>query len=89
MLHPTNDTSPNLGPIDARVQLLVYETAYGHILSADQVQAVAFFGTRFFIIRWAYHALNGLAQDKVCELIAGKQDAGQRSTICREDENSL
>ncbi|KAL9117731.1 MAG: hypothetical protein Q9187_005729 [Circinaria calcarea] len=79
VLYSSNDTPPNLSPVDARVQLLVDESAHRDVLSANEIQAVTDFGTGFFVIWWAYNALNGLAQDKICKLIARQKDAKAQS----------
>ena len=39
MLRRPNHIAPNLGPIDAPIQLLVHPSAHGHRVPADDVQA--------------------------------------------------
>ena len=86
MFHPTNDISSNLGPINAGIQLLVDKPTDSDILPSYEIQPVADLCARFFVIRRSYDALNGLGEDKVGDLIAGKKSAREGSPVSGEDE---
>lgn len=70
MLRCANDLSPHLTPIDARVQLLVHESAHRDIVTADEVEAVLHLARRLRIVGRSDDALPGLREDEVGHLVA-------------------
>lgn len=61
MLHPADYITPNLNPIDTRVQLFIHEPTNGYIFSSYDIEAVSYLGAGLGIIERAYDALNSLA----------------------------
>ena len=41
----------------------------------------------FGVIVWSNHSLDGVLEDDISQLIAGKQDASQGSAICGKDQD--
>lgn len=75
MLHAPNHIAPHLRPINTRIQLLIHQPTNSNILPSYKIKPVANLGARFRIIMRPYYALDCLAQDKVRQLIAGKESA--------------
>ena len=86
MFHPANHIPSNLGPINAGIKLLINKPTDGDILPSYEIQPVADLGARFFVIRRSYDALNGLREDEVGDLIAGKESAREGSTVGGKDQ---
>lgn len=61
VLHPANHITPNLDPIDTRVQLFVHEPTNGYIFSTYNIKAVSYLGAGFGIVLRTYDALDSLA----------------------------
>lgn len=61
MLHSTDYVTPDLDPIDTRVQLFIQEPTYGYIFSSYNIKAVSHLGARLEIVVRAYDALDSLA----------------------------
>ncbi|KAL9099241.1 MAG: hypothetical protein Q9163_005232 [Psora crenata] len=87
MLHPANDMTSNFGPVDTSVQLFVDQPTDSHIFSSYKVQPVSDLFAVVGIITGPNDAFDGVLEDKVRELIARQEVAGQRSAVCCEDED--
>ena len=89
MLHTPNHIAPNLCPINTRIQLLIHQPTDSYVLPSYEVKPMANLGTWFRIIVRPYYALDGLAQNEVGQLVAGKESTGQGSAVCGKDKDFL
>ena len=80
---------PNLGPIDARIKLLVHKSTDSDVFPPYKVQTVADFSAHVLIVRRSDYTLDGLGENKIGELIAGEKCTSQGSTIRGKDEYFL
>lgn len=71
MFRTPNHIPPDLTPINARVQLLVHQSADNHIVAAHQVQAVGLLARGLVVALLADDALDRVRQHQVRYLVAG------------------
>ena len=89
MLYSPNNIAPDFGPVDFTVHLFIQKTTYHHIFASYQVEPMGDFFTVFRIIMRSDDAFDGVFEDEVCQLGAGKKRAGQSSAVCCEDQDFL
>ena len=87
MLHTTDHIPPHFRPINRRIQFLIQQAAYSHILPSHQVQSMRHFFAVFRVVLWANDALDGVLKHEIGDLIAREEGAGQGSTVCSQDED--
>lgn len=87
MFYSTNNTPPHLSPVNLPIQILVYQATQYDVLSPDDVEAMTYFRTPFFIVWGANYAFDCFSQYQVGDLINGQKRASQGSTVSRNDEN--
>lgn len=59
----SDGVAPDLGPVDALVECLVYQPDYADILASDEVEAEGHFCGGLFVILAADYSFDGLFQD--------------------------
>ena len=67
---------PDLRPINTGIQVLIHKSTNDHIIPSDQVKAMRDFLARFRVIGGPDDALDRVAEDEICELVAGEEGAG-------------
>lgn len=87
MISPANDLSPNLHPIDTRIQLLVHLAHQHHIIASDEIQPVLCDGVFLLVVGGTDHALDRAGEDEVCLLVEGLEDADQGAAVGCEEED--
>ena len=73
MFYAGHDTPPHLLPINARIELLIHQPTYSHVLASNQIKSVTDFGARFFVFGGPDHALNRMAENEIRKLVAGNE----------------
>ena len=76
MLYSSNNIAPDLGPVDFAVHLFIQKTTYYHIFASYQVEPMRDFFTVFQIIMRSDDAFDGVFEDEIRQLVAGKKCAG-------------
>lgn len=89
MLGTAHYLPSNFGPVYTRVQLLIDQSAYYHIVTSNKIQAVRLFGRRLLIVLWPYDSLDSIFENKVRNLIAADECAGERATVHCYDQDLL
>lgn len=89
VLRTADDVSPNFGPVDALVELLVDQAADDDIVAADEVEAMLDFGAGLRVITRADDALDSRGQDEVGRLVGGEERARQCAPVGGDDADLL
>jgi len=89
MLCSTNHLSTYFCPVDAIVEIFIDQTANGDVITSNKIETMTDFRTWLRVVRWSNDSFDGVVEDDVGELVAGKKSADQGATVSSDDEDLL
>lgn len=79
----------DLGPIDAFVQLFIYQSAHRDVITAQDEEAMFEFRAPFRVIGWSNDSFDRIGKDDIGHLVARDQFADKRAAINSYDKDLL
>jgi hypothetical protein len=73
MFRGPNDLASHLFPINTVIQLFIDQSYNGNIIASHEVETMADLGAGFWVVCWSNDAFDGVVQDDIRDLVAGKQ----------------